>query len=306
MNSFLIRLAIFLGIFFLLDKSFLLLRNRMPEKELDKRLELVLTGKVDADIIILGSSKPARDVIASQISDSLKLKAYNLAYPGSNIDFQNYILKEFLKNNNKKPKLLVLGIDAPNNLLKKFGSRFRMDRLYPLVEYKNVRDTLVTRGEKDKYLSDYFIIHQLTTSSFDFATKTFDSQDTLYADGSMPISYQHQDFKKQFSNSSNTYDKALENPYSIYCFTNLLTQCDENNITVVLALTPNFGVFPYNFYNRIKELAPNKHIMAYDTLNEAYKDNRNFFDNGHLTKSGAQVFTNDLIKFIRDNNILNR
>lgn len=278
----------------------------MPEKELDKRLELVLTGKVDADIIILGSSKPARDVIASQISDSLKVKAYNLAYPGSNIDFQNYILKEFLKNNNKKPKVLVLGIDAPNNLLKKFGSRFRMDRLYPLVEYKNVRDTLVKRGEKDKYLTDYFIIHQLTTSSFNFGKRTFDNQDTLYEDGSMPISYQHQDFKKQFSNTTNTYNTKEEYPYSIYCFKNLIAQCEENNITIVLALTPNFGVFPYNFLNRIKELAPGKHIMTYDTLNPAYRDNKNFFDNGHLTKSGAEVFTNDLIKYIRDNNIINR
>jgi hypothetical protein len=87
MKNFVLKLSLFLLIFFLIDKCLLFLRNSLPERELDKRLETVINGKINADIVIFGSSKPARDIIASQLSDSLNLKAFNLAYPGSNIEF---------------------------------------------------------------------------------------------------------------------------------------------------------------------------------------------------------------------------
>ena len=87
MKSFLKNSVIFLLTFFILEKGLIFLRNKLPENELDKRLELLINGKVNADIIVMGSSRGARDIIASQLADSFKMPAYNLSYPGSNILF---------------------------------------------------------------------------------------------------------------------------------------------------------------------------------------------------------------------------
>ena len=56
MKSFLLKSFLFFVVFFALEKSLILLRNTAPERELDKRLEYVLNGKIDADIIVMGSS----------------------------------------------------------------------------------------------------------------------------------------------------------------------------------------------------------------------------------------------------------
>jgi hypothetical protein len=201
---------------------------------------------------------------------------------------------------------VILGVDAPNNLVKIINSRFRLDRLYPLVKYDRIRNTLIERGEKNKYLSDAFIIHQLTIGSFAIQAKKFNNQDTIYDDGSMPIYYQHKDFKKVFAVNADKYDRTRESSYSIECFKNFIKLCEANDIKILICLTPNYGTFPSIFLNRIKELAPDKPVMTYDTLNAAYKQQHHFFDNGHLTRSGAEIFTNELSDYINKTQILDQ
>jgi len=147
MRKFVINCIFFFIIFFILEKSLILLRNKLPDRELDKRLEYIITGKVNSDIIVMGSSRGARDIVASQLADSLRTSAYNLSYPGSNIYFHEYLLTELLKNGNKKPKVLILVIDDPYEMEDNYSLQFRFDRLYPLVKYKSIRNTLTERGE---------------------------------------------------------------------------------------------------------------------------------------------------------------
>ena len=74
------------------------LREKSSKLEVDNRLEKIITGKIKADILVFGSSRGARSVIASQISDSLHTSAYNLAFPGSDITFHSFLLEQLLKN----------------------------------------------------------------------------------------------------------------------------------------------------------------------------------------------------------------
>jgi hypothetical protein len=129
--------------------------QQAADRELDKRLEYIITGKVNSNIIVMGSSRGARDIVASQLADSLRTSAYNLSYPGSNIYFHEYLLTELLKNGNKKPKVLILVIDDPYEMEDNYSLQFRFDRLYPLVKYKSIRNTLTERGEKNRYYHSY-------------------------------------------------------------------------------------------------------------------------------------------------------
>src|SRR5688572_28919412 len=78
MNGFISRCILFFIVFFILEKSLIFLRDCLPEKELDKRLEYIITGKINADIVVLGSSRGARDIVASQLADSFHTTAFNL------------------------------------------------------------------------------------------------------------------------------------------------------------------------------------------------------------------------------------
>ena len=66
MKKLFIRLFIFTGCFFILDKGFLYVRDSAPDREIDKRLEMILTGKIQSDVLIYGSSRGARSVIATK------------------------------------------------------------------------------------------------------------------------------------------------------------------------------------------------------------------------------------------------
>jgi hypothetical protein len=282
MKSFLLKSLLFLAVFFILEKALILIRDTAPERELDKRLEYILNGKIDADVVVMGSSRGARDIIASAIADSLHTTAYNLSYPGSNIFFHEYLLEKLLQFKNKKPRLVILAADDPSELSLDNSINFRFDRLYPLVKYEDVRKTLIEKEEKDKILSQLFVVHQLGLSNFDLRKKHFDPQDTLLADGSMPISFRSKKFKPSFSN--------------------------KYNVVLLLALAPNFGNPSIGFQQRMEEYATplDAHVMIYDTIKPIYKNENYYFDAGHLTTEGAAVFTGDIIHYVRSNNLLHQ
>lgn len=306
MKRFIIQCLVFFIIFFLVDKVLIFIRNTAPQREVDKRLESIINGKIDASILVFGSSRAARDIIASEIANSLHTTAYNLSYPGSNILFHEYQLQKLLQFKNKKPGLIILAVDDPSELMFNDVINFRYDRLYPLVKYDDIRNTLIEKGEKNKILSDLFIAHQLNLSAFDLRTKHFKDQDTILADGSMPISYQGKKFNRKYATRYIRYDETKESESKTSSFRNFLKICSDNKINVLLALAPNFGNPTVGFFERMKKIADEKNyeVMMYDTTKPLYKNADYYFDAGHLTKDGASVFTNEISNYIKTNNLL--
>ena len=151
MKKFLLTLAALLVLFLAFDRLFLFFVYISPSKETDKRLELVLNGKINKDVIILGSSKGARDIIASQLEKEIGKTTYNLAYPGADVQFHEFLLRALLKFNNK-PKMVILTVDNPIEVLPDSLITFRLDRLYPLVKYDYVNQELIERDEKNAIL----------------------------------------------------------------------------------------------------------------------------------------------------------
>ena len=79
------KLLLFAAIFLIFDKLFLIVANKSAEAEIDKRLEYLVNGQINKDIVVIGSSRGARDIIAGQIEEKTGLSAYNMCYPGSNV-----------------------------------------------------------------------------------------------------------------------------------------------------------------------------------------------------------------------------
>lgn len=301
MKKLIIRLFIFGLLFLVIDRCFLVLRNFSPSLEVDKRLEKVINKEIKTDILFFGASRGARDFMAKQIGDSLKMSAYNLSYPGGDIEFQHFILKQVLKYHT--PKMIVMSIDDKSELSASVNVTYRYDRLYPLVKYPVVREELIRKGQKNKYLSEIFIFHQLNKSNFDVRPKKFTKDDTIMPDGSMPINGQTKVFTKIYQDSSRVYESKKEYKYKRDCFIDFMNLCKTNNIKLVLVLPPNYFKPCDGFFNRIEFLAKNKaFVMKYDL--SKYKSSNFFNDENHLQKKAAINFSNDVFQFIKNNNVL--
>jgi hypothetical protein len=103
MKKFIFNFLLFIIVFFIFDKIFFIFIYFAPNNKVDKRLELVINGGINKDCIIFGSSRGARNIIAKQIEKETGLSSYNLSYPGSDIEFHEFLLRSFLKfNKNQK------------------------------------------------------------------------------------------------------------------------------------------------------------------------------------------------------------
>jgi hypothetical protein len=197
MKQLLIRLFVFALCFVVLDKAFIWVRDSAPKREVDRRLEMIVTGKIQSDVLIYGSSRGARSVIAKVFTDSLGISAYNLSFPGSDVTFHEFLLRTTLQTKgNKKPKTVILVVDDSDELKVSKSLKFRLDRMYPLVKYKVIRDELVKRKEKKPVLNELLVLHQMNKSSFLFKQRKFTKNDSIMQCGSMPISHQKKTFDK--------------------------------------------------------------------------------------------------------------
>lgn len=303
MRKFLVRLAIFAAVFFLLDKAFIFFRNAGPELEVDKRLEKVITGKIDADLLIFGSSRGARSVIASQLGDSLGMSAFNLSYPGSDITFHEFLLREILtEKGNKRPKTVVLVVDDSDELQTAKHLKFRFDRMYPLTQYKVIRDEMVKRREKKYLVNELLVLHQVNKSNFLLEKQHFTKNDSLMDCGSMPIRHQKKAFDKQYKPQPYSYSREGELIQKIRALRAFAAMCKDNGIPLILAVTPNFRPLTKGFDKRMHDFVKDGTgtVFVFDEANPKYRDADYFFDNAHLRRNGAEVYTGELAEFCKN------
>ncbi len=298
MNSFLKKILWFALAFFLFDKIFYLAMVTAPDMEIDKRLEQIITGNMNHEIIVLGSSRGARNIIASQIEDSLGVSTYNLSYPGSNIEFHDFLLEAIIKHN-KVPKKVLLAIDEPDELLYNEMIQFRYDRLYPLVGYSYINNKMIERGEKNQF-SKVFILNRINVKEIRFSPKKFTPLDTIAPCGSMYVSYQKANQHFHFPEGKPSYDISLEEEKYLKAFRVFQKRCLKNNIELHLVFSPNFRPHNFAFEQRITTISDKEtNQILYNQNQPAYKDSNYFFDVNHLQYKGAKIFTDEIIRQIR-------
>ena len=306
MKKFLIRLVIFTVFFFLVDKLFIFVRNAGPQLEVDRRLEMILEGQINAEVLVFGSSRGARSVIAQRFIDSLGVSAYSLAYPGSDVTFHEYLLRQTLEvKGNKKPKTVILVVDDSDELKPAKSLKFRFDRMYPLVKYKSVRDEMVKRKEKKPIITELLVLHQMNKSNFLFKQRKFTKNDSIMPCGSMPISHQKKTFDKKYNTEIYNYTREDELIQKIKAFRAFKDHCKDNNIQLIVAIPPNFRKVTIGFVPRLKQVMDGHGtIFMYNETRPEYSNPDFFFDNTHLQKAGPEIYTMELVHYYKELNDL--
>jgi hypothetical protein len=295
MKRFLLRILWLAILISSIDMLVGLYLKEFPRYEVDTRLEKILKGQVNKELIIMGSSRGARDLVASEIERLTGYSSYNLSYPGSNLEFHEFILKTLLSKN-KKPKTILLTLDSPEGFLANTSLEFRFDRLYPLVSDESVINTLIDRKKKSP-LALYSNIAKLSKSQILLKQKHFSAVDTILACGSMPISFQKKDWKPQFDKPQKT--KRIQiNPILIKSFKEIQRICREENIRLIIVLPPNYYAFDAPYKKLVQaNLLEKTEIYTYQ-VNGIYQDANSYYDQSHLVTRGALIFSKEVADYL--------
>jgi hypothetical protein len=298
MRKFALKLLLFAAIFMVYDKLFILVARRSAEAEADKRLEYLVNGEINKDVIIAGSSMGSRDIIARQIEDSTGLSVYNLCYPGSTVEFHEFVINTLLEYN-QKPKVIFLIMDEDIELVYNPSLIYRKDRLYPLVQYRPVWRELAKRENTSPFLSNFIILQRLSKYNFDLREKRFTPLDTIMEDGSMPVSWKPEGRELEYVKGDTAYTTREELPEKVDALKRILRTCHSENIKLVLVFPPIYYEHSKAFENRIRQLCTNDdEFLVFNTENPVYRNEDYFNDENHLMKEGAVIFTNEIIQYM--------
>ena len=301
MKHFILNIILFIAAFFIIEKSSYYLLYKAPEKEIDKRLEKVINGDLNKELIVIGSSRGAGNILAGQLEQETGLSSFNLSYQGTNIEFHDFVLTTLLKFN-KAPKKLVLSVDSPHAFFKEKSLDFRVDPLLPLSGNNYINNALIERGENN-ILSNFFYLGRVSSNHFSFKKKKQRPDNPIDAFGSMPLLKKSNKGKALiFDSSIMDYKLSFESQEKLQAFKHIQELCKANNIKLVCVFSPSFKIFHKEFFNRFKELLqPENKLFVYNLERDTYTDTNYFYDHAHLNIEGAKVFTTELSTFINLN-----
>ncbi len=299
MKQFIKRILLFIVIFFILEKVSWFIVAAAPAKQFDRRIEALVNGNIEKDLIILGSSKGADNILACQLEEETGLKTFNLGYQGSNVNFHEFILKTLVKFN-KNPKKVILVIDNPSQFIEDKTIIYRTDMLQPFTKYNYINNSLVKSGTNSK-LSYIFYLSRLHKTHFLWDKKSASKNNPLDSCGSMPL-LKGQDMKLVYNKTNKSYNQNEEDALKIKAFKSIQNICKQNHIELIYAFSPSFRAFNNDFYRRFKMLLTSEaNVIIYDTLKPQYKNPKYFYDYSHLLKNGASIFTSEISTFINSN-----
>ncbi|WP_425077079.1 hypothetical protein [Psychroserpens sp. S379A] len=271
----------------------------------------VLDGKLEADVLIYGSSRAWVHFDPKIIEDSLNLSVYNLGIDGNTFNMQHLRHKLALKHN-KQPKLIIHSIDVTT--LQK-GNFFNSKQILPYMLWNN--DFFEATSEYPNYsYFDYklpLIRYQSKTDAITMALNM--SLGTQSNEPERIKGYEGQDrtwnsdfkkAKKKMKKYEIEFDSDLEQKFNAY-----LKECKDKNIEVLFVYSPVYiegqefiknkeGILDY-----YKSLAEAYDFLFFDfSEDELCYDKKYFYNARHLNKQGAEIFSRKVANLIKKEDVL--
>lgn len=301
MRNFLTKILVFCFLFFIVEKAAYFLLRIRPSFEVDKRIEWMLEGQLNKDILVLGPSSGSRNILAGMMEDSLNMSAYNLADYSANIVYSNFIFQTYLKFN-EAPKLLCLSVSSSIELQDykiKSPLIYREDKLIPYLKYRDVNEEFIRRG-KHSFITRFMYSPRLRMSHFNFKEKSTTYFDTILPCGSKPILYPYERQGITYLDSIGVYNEKEDVPEKVAALRSIIDTCETKGIKLLILIPPFYRAFDVLAFNHLQGFESDFcEVVSYDTLDSRYLDTAYYYDWCHLNIDGAIVYTNELIQYIR-------
>lgn len=282
----------------------------------DYKVRTSLSGKLDT--LVIGSSHALRSIKPTVLNEKLNTKAYNLSSPLMSMYGRYVMLEKEINRNPIKTVYLEISYNAltlDRKTLGLEGDLYVLGRFDNVFERINFFTNAFTPDEYRKVLSDIivrsknsFSIHNTIEQYKTFGYLPIPSNNKLLSD----------EVKEKVKNTKVLDTKIKEE--SLYYFDKIIKLCKKKDIRVIFVVTPvtDRMIFEYSnlddIFSQYIDLAKEYNCEYYDFnldkhRKKLYSEESSFYDNTHMSDSGAEIFSNRLTEIIEDvdrgNNVSN-
>lgn len=272
----------------------------------DYKVRTSLSGKLDT--LVIGSSHALRSIKPTVLNEKLNTKAYNLSSPLMSMYGRYVMLEKEINRNPIKTVYLEISYNAltlDRKTLGLEGDLYVLGRFDNAFERINFFKNAFTTDEYKKVLSDVIV---RSRNSF-FTHNAIKQYETF---GYLPMPSNNQSLsdetKEKIKNTKLLDTKIKEE--SLNYFDKIIKLCKRNNIRVILVVTPvtEKMILEYNnlddIFSQYIDLAKEYNCEYYDfnldkNRVKLYSEETSFYDNTHMSDSGAEVFSNRLTEIIK-------
>ena len=298
MKSFTLKLIIIAALLLIVDlvagKFFDHYFLNVPEKNTEVSAISQALFHKKCDVLIMGPSTASHNYDPTLLSDSLKLDVFNSGLDGCNIVYSDAVLESYLER--CKLKLFVLDVTE---------SQFEEDAL-------NRMDMVKLFYGNNKYVTQYFDEEtdwqkrlKLKSSLYKYNKSLSDiirvSTKGPLGNGYTPLSGQADVINKTYID---TFDL---NPTLFNYFDRMIEVCDKYNIPVIMVVSPKEKVntkFCAWLDDYVSKCNGEVYLVNECSNDYFYNHPELFRDGGHLNKDGAELFSQIIVSYIKDNELV--
>ena len=307
MKKLIIRLGLFLApltVFFVGGEYIITTGLQKTNYDFYNEWNEITKGKVNADIIINGSSRAWVHVSPQILDSALKVNSYNLGFNDLGMSSQYYKYQEYLAHNTP-PKMIIQTLDVFT--LKSRDYLFDAAQYLPFFSHQNIRNCTSQSGlfsTPDFYipLVRYFKYRKTALLGFKEFFNPTNYPNTRYK------GFQGMDltWKPVQVSQANAQVLHLEKVIKIAdaeikLMERFLAECRQQKIQVVLVYTPEFIEGQDHHKNRMdvmktyQQIAQKYQVKLLDYSQDTISYQKNLFYNvQHLNKKGAEIFSKKL------------
>lgn len=264
----------------------------------------IVEGKINADIIITGSSRAVSHYDPRIIQSVTGLTAFNIGRNGSQTDMQLAVLKTYLKHN-RKPRIVIHNLDAFSFVMT--TEVYDPGQYLPYLGEKDLYDALKIINPKLWWKCKYLPLYGYMVEDMRLDWM----QGPLGLLGWSP----RENFFQGFNPRTGTWTEDFASfraanpdgvtfeiqPAGVKVMEDLIHVCQENGIMLILVYSPEYREMQSltrnraDIFNEFQKLSQSPGVLLWDFSNWKDADDTNFFMNSqHLNAQGAQIFSTDL------------
>ena len=260
----------------------------------------IYDGKINADLIVMGSSRAWGQISPTILDEKLKINTYNLGINAWTFPMQNARFQIYLKHN-KKPRYIVHSLDL--RMLSKREDLFNYQQFMPYLYDSDMR--AATKDYKGGFgASQYYLPMFKYNGNLDVAAAGFLSYFNLVQyERTNTKGYEGQNLG--WDNSFEAFKKNFPNGYTLPFeesvageFENYLAYCKKNEIKVILVFSPEYiELYPLitnrnEIISLFQSYSKEFDIPFLDYSNHPICFNKSLFYNSeHLNIEGSEMFS---------------
>lgn len=292
LGIFIICLIVFDVLFgFVMDR----LWNDMPDTVSQTARTNTYLNRVEADVIILGSSRASHHYVPSILQDSLGMSVYNCGMEGMDLIYCDAVLDAIVKRH--KPKIVIL--DMAEGYLNGH-SKNRLDCLTPYIKDNSlIAEIMGELKGKSYYALKLCNMYRFNDKVLKMASAYRSAQDSEKGYTPMYGKSALVGKEPQISTplSEGEVDK-LEESHLIH----LIDLCKKNGIYLYIVGSPSYNRSDGRKMAYTRSLCDRFDVTFLDFSESMIDKPEMFFDAGHLLDEGAKMFTMELVKKLEISN----